>query len=53
MAKKDASAPEARKIWCECVDEFGKMVQWEAKNNPRYKNIRMHWNEFDPKTPRK
>jgi hypothetical protein len=31
---------EARKKWCECVTEFGKMVSEEVKTNPRYRSMR-------------
>ena len=37
---KDLKAPEARKKWCNCVTEFGKMVSQEVKTNPRYTFIR-------------
>ena len=39
-AKKALGAPEARKQWCQCCDEFSEMIQHEVKTNPRY-------NEFD------
>ena len=44
MAKKDLGAPEARKKWCNCVTEFGKMVSEEVKTNPRY-NLKSHWSD--------
>ena len=44
MAKKDLGAPEARKKWCNCVTEFGKMVSEEVKTNPCY-NLKMHWSD--------
>ena len=44
MAKKDLSAPEARKKWCNCVTEFGEMVSEEVKTNPRY-NLKSHWSD--------
>ena len=34
--KKALGAPEARKRWCKCVDEFSVMLSYEAKTNPRY-----------------
>ena len=30
---------EARKKWCQCVTEFGNMVSYEVKTNPRYKDL--------------
>ena len=44
MAKKDLGAPEARKKWCNCVTEFGKMISEEVKTNPRY-NLKSHWSD--------
>ena len=44
MAKKDLGAPEARKKWCNCVTEFGKMVSEEVKTNPCY-NLKSHWSD--------
>ena len=43
VAKKDPGAPEARRKWCICCDEFAAMIDREVKENPRY-------NAFDPKT---
>ena len=37
--KKALGAPEARKIWCQCCDEFGEMIQNEVKTNPRYNEL--------------
>ena len=40
---KDPSSKEAkgaRKKWCNCVTEFGKMVSEEVKTNTRYHGIR-------------
>ena len=52
MAKKDLSAPEARKAWCKCCDEFGIMVSEEVRTNPRYKNMKNYWNESPPPPPK-
>ncbi|MEK9894728.1 MAG: hypothetical protein VW454_07175 [Pelagibacteraceae bacterium] len=52
MGKKALGAPEARKKWCQCADELGEMVSWEAKNNPRYKDMKNYWNEPPPPPPR-
>jgi len=41
LAKKALGAPDARKAWCKCCDEFSIMVTDEVKNNPRYQGIRM------------
>ena len=43
VAKKALGAPEARKKWCNCVTEFGEMVSEEVKTNPRYNNMRTHF----------
>ena len=40
-AKKALGAPEARKKWCQCCDEFGEMVSQEVKTNPRYKGLQL------------
>jgi hypothetical protein len=40
VRKKALGAPDARRAWCDCCDEFGVMVSHEAKTNPRYTNIR-------------
>ena len=40
VAKKALDAPEARKVWCKCCDEFGEMVSHEVKTNPRYRDMR-------------
>ena len=45
VAKKALGAPDARKVWCKCCDEFGIMVSEEVRTNPRYKNIKACWNE--------
>ena len=52
MAKKDLSAPEARKAWCKCCDEFGIMVSEEVRTNPRYKDMKNYWNESPPPPPK-
>tara|TARA_X000000950_G_scaffold48606_1_gene56590 strand:+ start:2369 stop:2524 length:156 start_codon:yes stop_codon:yes gene_type:complete len=44
MAKKDLGAPEARKKWCNCVTEFGKILSEEVKTNPCY-NLKSHWSD--------
>ena len=51
IPKKDLKAPELRKKWCKCCDEFGTMVTEEVKTNPRYMGIRNYWNEPPPPTP--
>ena len=48
VAKKDLGAPEARTKWCQCCDEFGEMVSQEAKTNPRYNKLRMHFDDPEP-----
>jgi len=53
VAKKALGAPDARKVWCKCCEEFGEMCSWEAKNNPRYKDMKFEWNEPPPPPPRK
>jgi len=45
VAKKALGAPEARRRWCECCEEFGTMCHLEATTNPRYKDMKYHWNE--------
>ena len=30
---------DARKKWGKCVTEFGKMISYEVKTNPRYKDL--------------
>ena len=32
-------AKDARKKWCNCVTEHGKMVSEEVKTNPRYRDL--------------
>ena len=39
---KDPLAKTARKTWCKCADELGKMVSEEVKTNPRYRDIEMY-----------
>ena len=39
--KRLLGAPDARKDWCKCCDEFSIMVTDEVKKNPRYQGIRM------------
>ena len=51
MAKKDLGAPEARRAWCKCCDEFGIMVTEEVKTNPRYRGMKNYWNEPPPHAP--
>jgi hypothetical protein len=46
VGKKALGAPDLRKEWCKCCDEFGEMISNEVKTNPRY-------NELDPKTARR
>jgi len=53
VAKKAFGAPEARRAWCDCCDEFAEMCHEEATTNPRYKDMKMYWNEPPPETPRK
>ncbi|AOV61360.1 hypothetical protein T191209_100 [Synechococcus phage S-CAM22] len=50
VAKKDLSAPNARKAWCKCCDEFGIMITEEVRTNPRYKDMKGYWNESPPPT---
>jgi hypothetical protein len=53
VAKKALGARDARKKWCQCVDELSKMLHLEAINNPRYNNLKSEWNEPPPTTTRK
>ena len=48
MAKKALGAPDARKVWCKCCDEFSTMIHHEVRTNPRYKNMKGYWNESPP-----
>ena len=48
VAKKDLGAPEARKKWCKCCDEFGEMVSQEVKTNPRYNKLHMKFEVPEP-----
>ena len=50
VAKKALGAPDARKAWCKCCDEFGIMITEEVKTNPRYKHMKGYWNEPPPPT---
>ena len=52
VAKKALGAPDARKAWCKCCDEFGIMVSEEVRTNPRYKNMKYEWNEPPPPPPK-
>ena len=52
MAKKALGAPDARKVWCKCCDEFSIMCHEEAVNNPRYKDMKYQWNEPPPPSPK-
>ena len=38
--KDSIETKNARKIWCQCVTEFGEMVSEEVRTNPRYHGIR-------------
>ena len=51
MAKKALGAPDARRAWCECCDEFSTLIQHEAETNPRYNNLKSTWNEPPPSPP--
>jgi hypothetical protein len=51
VGKKALGAPEARRAWCECCDEFGTMVSEEARTNPRYNRMKFAWNEPPPPPP--
>ena len=51
-AKKALGAPDARRDWCKCCDEFSKMITEECQNNPRYRDgPRMFWNNEPPPPP--
>jgi hypothetical protein len=50
--KKALGAQDARKEWCQCANELGEMVSWEAKNNPRYKGMKHSWDEPPPPPPK-
>ena len=52
MAKKALGAPDARRAWCKCCEEFGIMVSEEVKTNPRYKDMKYEWNEPPPPPPK-
>jgi len=53
VAKKALGAHDARTKWCQCCLEFSVILSEEVKNNPRYKNLKMHWkNEPPPPPPR-
>jgi len=43
VAKKALGAPEARRAWCKCCDEFTIMCHQEAITNPRYKDMKHTW----------
>ena len=47
-AKKALGAPEARKKWCQCCDEFGEMVSQEVKTNPRYNKLQVDLGKEEP-----
>jgi hypothetical protein len=51
VAKKALGAPEARRAWCKCCDEFSIMCHQEATTNPRYKDMKSDWNEPPPSPP--
>ena len=51
MAKKALGAPDARRAWCECCDELSRLLEHEAKTNPRYNILKSVWNESPPSTP--
>ena len=38
--KQSQQAKDARKKWCQCVTEHGKMISEEVRTNPRYHGIR-------------
>ena len=38
--KKALGAPDARRAWCKCCDEFSIMCHHEATTNPRYKDMK-------------
>ena len=40
MEKKALGAPEARRLWSECCEEFAEMISEEVKTNPRYNTMR-------------
>ena len=42
VAKKALGAPDARRSWCKCCDEFSIMCHHEAKTNPRYKDMKSY-----------
>ena len=48
MAKKALGAPDARKAWCKCCDEFSIMCHHESMTSPRYKKMKYQWNEPPP-----
>ena len=52
VAKKALGAPDARKAWCNCCDEFSIMITEEVKTNPRYINApKMFWSNEPPTPP--
>jgi hypothetical protein len=48
VAKKASGAPEARRVWCQCCDEFGVMVSQEVKTNPRYNRLQIDLKKEEP-----
>ena len=48
VEKKALGAPEARKRWCQCCDEFSEMISQEAKTNPRYKDLKLDMKHPEP-----
>ena len=51
VAKKALEAPDARRAWCKCCDEFSIMCHEEVMSNPRYKDMKYEWNEPPPPPP--
>ena len=52
LYEKALGAPDARRAWCKCCDEFSIMCHHEATTNPRYKDMKGYWNEPPPPPPK-
>jgi len=48
VPKKALGAPDARRVWCQCCDEFGEMISQEVKTNPRYNKLQIDIKREEP-----
>ena len=48
VSKKALGAPDARRVWCQCCEEFGEMVSQEVKTNPRYNKLQIDIKREEP-----